>query len=109
MVVGTTAVRTLESASAEILDLGSPPTELRGETSLKIAPGYGFRLADALITNYHLPRSTLMALAGAYLEPKGVSRLKELYAEAIREGYRFYSYGDAMLVGADVDMTQRRR
>jgi S-adenosylmethionine:tRNA ribosyltransferase-isomerase len=95
VVVGTTAVRTLETVSAAVLDSGDPPTELRGETGLKIVPGFGFRLTDVLVTNFHLPRSTLMALVGAMV---GVERLKELYGVAIGEGYRFYSYGDAMLI-----------
>jgi S-adenosylmethionine:tRNA ribosyltransferase-isomerase len=88
-------VRTLETVSGAVLDSGDPPTELRGETGLKIVPGFGFRLTDVLVTNFHLPRSTLMALVGAMV---GVERLKELYGVAIGEGYRFYSYGDAMLI-----------
>jgi len=95
IVVGTTAVRTLEAAASRILDAATPAAEIRGETDLKISPGYGFRLTDVLVTNFHLPRSTLMALVGAMV---GVEKLKQLYAEAVREGYRFYSYGDAMLI-----------
>jgi S-adenosylmethionine:tRNA ribosyltransferase-isomerase len=95
VVVGTTAVRTLESAAEEILDVTTAPMPLRGETGLKIAPGFPFQLTDVLVTNFHLPRSTLMALVGALV---GVERLKKLYSLAIREGYRFYSYGDAMLI-----------
>jgi S-adenosylmethionine:tRNA ribosyltransferase-isomerase len=95
VVVGTTAVRTLEAAAARILDLDHPPTEIAGATDLKISPGFGFRLTDVLVTNFHLPRSTLMALVGAMV---GVERLKGLYALAVREGYRFYSYGDAMVI-----------
>jgi S-adenosylmethionine:tRNA ribosyltransferase-isomerase len=101
IVCGTTAVRTLESESARILDPSiSSTTELSGDTDLKISPGFQFRLTDALITNFHLPRSTLMALVAAYLAapPYGLARLKDLYALAIREHYRFYSYGDAMLI-----------
>jgi S-adenosylmethionine:tRNA ribosyltransferase-isomerase len=95
VVVGTTAVRTLEATASRILDLDCPPTGMSGSTDLKISPGYRFALTDVLITNFHLPRSTLMALVGAMV---GVERLKELYALAVREGYRFYSYGDAMLI-----------
>jgi S-adenosylmethionine:tRNA ribosyltransferase-isomerase len=95
VVVGTTAVRTLEATASRILDLSHPPAEINGSTDLKISPGYRFALTDTLVTNFHLPRSTLMALVGAMV---GVERLKELYALAIREGYRFYSYGDAMLI-----------
>ncbi|HUO07590.1 MAG TPA: tRNA preQ1(34) S-adenosylmethionine ribosyltransferase-isomerase QueA [Phycisphaerae bacterium] len=94
VVVGTTAVRTLESAASQIL-ASSPPTDIRGSTDLKISPGFSFQLTDVLITNFHLPRSTLMALVGALV---GVERLKQLYALAVQEGYRFYSYGDAMLI-----------
>lgn len=94
VVVGTTATRTLEAAAAQILN-ASPPTDIYDSTNLLISPGYKFRLTDVLITNFHLPRSTLLALVGAMI---GLDRLKALYAEAIREGYRFYSYGDAMLI-----------
>jgi S-adenosylmethionine:tRNA ribosyltransferase-isomerase len=104
--VGTTAVRTLEAAADQILapipqdsGLKTPDSPgISGQTKLLIAPPYRFRLTDVLITNFHLPRSTLMALVAAFLEPDGVARLQALYAEAIREGYRFYSYGDAMLI-----------
>lgn len=102
VVVGTTAVRTLEAAADAILTGANG--EIAGVTDLKIVPGYAFRLTDVLITNFHLPRSTLMALVAAMLETPGVRagaglrRLKELYAVAIAGGYRFYSYGDAMLI-----------
>ena len=98
VVVGTTAVRTLEAAADTLLNPSLPSTAIHGETDLKIAPGYTFRLTDALITNFHLPKSTLMALVAAFLGDNGVETLKELYAVAIREGYRFYSYGDAMMI-----------
>lgn len=94
VVVGTTATRTLEAAASRILN-STPPTDLHDNTNLLISPGYEFQLTDVLITNFHLPRSTLLALVGALI---GLDRLKELYAQAIREGYRFYSYGDAMLI-----------
>ena len=67
-----------------------------GETTLVIVPGYRFRVVDALITNFHLPRSTLLVLVRAFA---GRERVLDAYAEAVRAGYRFYSYGDAMLLG----------
>jgi S-adenosylmethionine:tRNA ribosyltransferase-isomerase len=88
--VGTTAVRALESVP---VDAGAGGWG--GETSILIAPGHAFRNVDAMLTNFHLPRSTLLALVGAFV---GLERLKELYALAQREGYRFYSFGDAMLI-----------
>ena len=84
--VGTTVVRTLESSGGEA---GS------GSTDLFITPGYRFRVVDVLLTNFHLPRSTLLMLVSAFA---GRERVLAAYEEAIREGYRFYSYGDAMLV-----------
>lgn len=87
--VGTTAARTLE-ASAD-----TPGGWL--ETDLLITPGYDWKLVSALVTNFHLPRSTLMAMVAALL-PGGVEQLHEVYRVAIAEKYRFYSYGDAMLV-----------
>lgn len=92
VVVGTTAVRTLESAAERIL---AGDRNIHGETRLLISPGYQFRLTDVLLTNFHLPRSTLIALVAALV---GLPKLKELYAIAIAERYRFYSYGDAMLI-----------
>jgi len=95
VVVGTTAARTLESAAAEILGCEAPAADLAGSTALCISPGYRFELTDVLLTNFHLPRSTLLALVAALV---GLERMRALYAEAIRERYRFYSYGDAMLI-----------
>ena len=89
--VGTTAARTVETYAA--LN-GCPP---RVSTRLLITPGYRWRWVDGLLTNFHLPRSSLMAMVAALL-PEGVPRLKSLYAEAVARGYRFYSFGDAMLV-----------
>ena len=89
--VGTTAARALESYAAA----DDPPPALR--TRLFVSPGYEWQLCDGLLTNFHLPRSTLMAMV-ASLFPRGIDRLKEIYAEAIKHHYRFYSYGDAMLV-----------
>lgn len=88
--IGTTTVRALESLPDPV-----PPAGWGGSTSILIAPGHRFRHVDAMLTNFHLPRSTLLALVGAFV---GLERLKELYALAQREGYRFYSFGDAMLL-----------
>jgi S-adenosylmethionine:tRNA ribosyltransferase-isomerase len=84
--VGTTAVRTLETTR------GQP---FRGETSLYIRPPYDFTTVDALITNFHLPRTSLLLLAGAFA---GESLFRRAYETAIAERYRFYSYGDPMLI-----------
>lgn len=89
--VGTTAARTLETAA---LAPGST-AGFSGETSLYIKPGHAFRGLDALLTNFHLPRSSLLVLVAALI---GRDFLMEAYREAIRERYRFYSYGDAMLI-----------
>lgn len=91
--VGTTAVRALEAAAA-----GSPdglPVPGPGSTDLLIAPGYDFRVLDLLVTNFHRPRSTLMALVAAVA---GLDRIHAAYEEAKRREYRFHSYGDAMLL-----------
>ena len=81
------------------------------ETDLLIAPGYAWERVDALLTNFHLPRSTLLAMVAA-LVPGGVERLRALYSEAVVMGYRFYSYGDAMLIvpknGSSVCAPERR-
>jgi S-adenosylmethionine:tRNA ribosyltransferase-isomerase len=87
LAVGTTTVRVLET-----LARGGP---LAGRTELFITPGFEFRRVDALLTNFHLPRSTLLALVMAFA---GVAETRELYRQAIAERYRFYSFGDAMLV-----------
>ena len=88
--VGTTSVRTLESAVGQ--DGILPYT---GPTSLYILPGYNFKIVDAMITNFHLPRSTLLMLVSAFA---GREKILETYEIAIRQGYRFYSFGDAMLI-----------
>lgn len=95
--VGTTSVRALESLP-EPLPEGTRADGFAGETSLFITPGFRFRHVDALVTNFHLPRSTLLAMVGAMFGEDGVARLLEVYRAAVRERYRFYSYGDAMLV-----------
>ena len=89
--VGTTVVRTLETAAAA--DGGVRAG--RGRSALFIVPGFRFRAVDAMVTNFHLPRSTLLMLVSAFA---GRERVLDAYAEAVRAGYRFYSYGDAMLV-----------
>jgi S-adenosylmethionine:tRNA ribosyltransferase-isomerase len=89
--VGTTSLRTLESAAAE--DGALRP--FAGDTDIFITPGYGFRTAEVLLTNFHLPRSTLFMLVCAFA---GTETMKRAYEEAIRERYRFYSYGDACLL-----------
>jgi S-adenosylmethionine:tRNA ribosyltransferase-isomerase len=99
--VGTTSVRALESAAraaARSLDHDSAPQALQpyaGWTDLFITPGYRYQVVDGLITNFHLPRSTLLLLVSALI---GRERLLAAYQEAIRERYRFYSFGDAMLI-----------
>ncbi|MFQ5477464.1 MAG: tRNA preQ1(34) S-adenosylmethionine ribosyltransferase-isomerase QueA [Candidatus Binatia bacterium] len=89
--VGTTSVRTLESACRSDGRLGS----FQAPSSLFIRPGYAFRVVDALVTNFHLPRTTPICLLLAFAGPE---LLRRAYDEAVRERYRFYSYGDAMLV-----------
>lgn len=92
--VGTTTVRSLETAAGQGAP-GAPVAAYAGFTRLFITPGRPFRAVDAMITNFHLPRSTLLALVGAFM---GMDLMRAAYAEAIRERYRFYSFGDAMLV-----------
>jgi S-adenosylmethionine:tRNA ribosyltransferase-isomerase len=89
--VGTTSVRALEHAATEdgMVRAGA------AETDLFITPGYRFRVVDALLTNFHLPRSTLLMLVAAFAGPAATRRA---YAEAIAQRYRFYSYGDAMVI-----------
>jgi S-adenosylmethionine:tRNA ribosyltransferase-isomerase len=89
--VGTTAVRALESWALD----GEPQDGAWRETSLFILPGFRFQVVDAMITNFHLPRSSLLFLVSALA---GRERILAAYEEAVREGYRFYSYGDAMLI-----------
>jgi S-adenosylmethionine:tRNA ribosyltransferase-isomerase len=93
--VGTTAVRTLETAAAQRPDPAGPLAPWSGETGLFIYSPYRFKMVDALVTNFHLPRTSLLLLAGAFA---GEDLLRRAYAEAIARAYRFYSYGDAMLV-----------
>jgi S-adenosylmethionine:tRNA ribosyltransferase-isomerase len=89
--VGSTSLRLIESAAAEDGTLAP----FFGETALFITPGYRFRAADAMLTNFHLPRSTLFMLVAAF---SGLDVMQRAYAHAIESGYRFYSYGDACLM-----------
>jgi S-adenosylmethionine:tRNA ribosyltransferase-isomerase len=89
--VGSTALRLLESAAGEDGKLAA----FSGETAIFITPGYRFRAADLMLTNFHLPRSTLFMLVAAF---SGLDQMKRAYAHAIASGYRFYSYGDACLL-----------
>jgi S-adenosylmethionine:tRNA ribosyltransferase-isomerase len=89
--VGTTVVRALETAAGA----DGQVRPYRGETNLFMTPGFPFKVVDALLTNFHLPRTTLLMLVSALV---GTEFLRQAYAEAVRERYRFYSYGDAMLI-----------
>jgi S-adenosylmethionine:tRNA ribosyltransferase-isomerase len=89
--VGTTVVRTLEAAASA----DGTVTPMKGEVGLFITPGYQFKVVDVLMTNFHLPKTTLLMLVSAFA---GLEPLRAAYAEAVREKYRFYSYGDAMLI-----------
>jgi S-adenosylmethionine:tRNA ribosyltransferase-isomerase len=89
--VGSTALRTIESAA----DDSGTIRPFTGDTALFITPGYRFKAVDAMMTNFHLPRSTLFMLVAAFC---GLGVMQRAYAHAIAEGYRFYSYGDASLL-----------
>ena len=88
--MGTTSVRALEAASVD-----GEINAIDSETELFIRPGYRFRSVDAMLTNFHLPRSSLLMLAAAFA---GHDRILRAYRHAIAEAYRFFSYGDAMLL-----------
>jgi S-adenosylmethionine:tRNA ribosyltransferase-isomerase len=90
LAVGTTSLRALEAAAAS-----GKLEPAGGETDLFIHPGYAFRVADRLLTNFHLPKSSLLMLVSAF---GGTDNVRNAYAHAIRERYRFFSYGDAMLI-----------
>ena len=89
--VGTTSLRLLESAA----DADGTIRPFEGDTAIFITPGYAFRAIDGLMTNFHLPRSTLFMLVSALM---GRERMQAVYAHAIAQGYRFYSYGDSSLL-----------
>ncbi|MHC4469206.1 MAG: tRNA preQ1(34) S-adenosylmethionine ribosyltransferase-isomerase QueA [Planctomycetota bacterium] len=88
--IGTTSVRTLESVAK-----GRHVQTAQGQTTLFIQPGYDFEIVDAMVTNFHLPKSTLLALVGAFA---GMETVLDAYQHAIEQKYRFYSYGDAMFI-----------
>ena len=88
--VGTTSVRSLETAA-----MNGHICPYQGDTDIFIYPGYAFRSVDVLLTNFHLPGSTLLILVSAFA---GVDKIRRAYAEAVRKAYRFFSYGDAMLI-----------
>jgi S-adenosylmethionine:tRNA ribosyltransferase-isomerase len=91
--VGTTTVRSLEGAA--MLSGGKLPEEFSGDVNMFIKPGFEFRVIDALITNFHLPKSTLLVLVSALA---GREHILHAYEEAVREKYRFFSFGDAMFI-----------
>jgi S-adenosylmethionine:tRNA ribosyltransferase-isomerase len=96
--VGTTSVRALESAAAQTAGSNAPGMPLaaaQGDTRLFITPGYQYRVVDALVTNFHLPQSTLLMLVSALA---GVEPIRRAYAHAVAQRYRFFSYGDAMFI-----------
>jgi len=105
--VGTTSVRTLETAvgsgnresgtgtDSQITNTESRVLPFTGSASIFILPGYKFKVVDAMITNFHLPKSTLIMLVSAFA---GREKILQTYETAINEGYRFYSFGDAMLI-----------
>ncbi|MBI4985347.1 MAG: tRNA preQ1(34) S-adenosylmethionine ribosyltransferase-isomerase QueA [Rhodocyclales bacterium] len=93
--VGTTTLRTLESAA-----LAGELNAASGETDLFVTPGFAFRVVDVLITNFHLPKSTLLMLVSAF---GGLENVRAAYRHAIAQGYRFFSYGDAMLIHRNRD------
>ena len=93
--VGTTSLRALEAAARDADQAGRPLAETSAETDIFITPGYQFRVVDRLVTNFHLPKSTLMMLVSAFA---GMDAIRAAYVHAIEERYRFFSYGDAMLL-----------
>lgn len=95
LAVGSTSVRTLESLPEDLEALAATGRGIEARTDLLVAPGTPIRRCDLLLTNFHLPKSTLVALVAALI---GLDRLKSIYALAASEGYRFFSYGDAMLI-----------
>ena len=101
LAVGTTSLRALESAAADgEIKVGT------GDTRLFITPGYRFRVVDRLLTNFHLPKSTLLMLVSAFA---GMDNVRHAYQHAIAQRYRFFSYGDAMLIEKQLDYRQGAR
>ncbi|WP_033933321.1 S-adenosylmethionine:tRNA ribosyltransferase-isomerase, partial [Vibrio cholerae] len=93
--VGTTSVRSLESAAQDALQKGTELKPFFGDTEIFIFPGYQYQLVDCLITNFHLPESTLIMLVSAFA---GYEHTMAAYEHAVKEQYRFFSYGDAMFI-----------
>jgi S-adenosylmethionine:tRNA ribosyltransferase-isomerase len=93
--VGTTSMRALEAAARDADNSGQPLAATSAETDIFITPGYRFRVVDRLVTNFHLPKSTLLMLVSAFA---GIDTIRAAYRHAIDERYRFFSYGDAMLL-----------
>ncbi|WP_233343809.1 tRNA preQ1(34) S-adenosylmethionine ribosyltransferase-isomerase QueA [Burkholderia cepacia] len=93
--VGTTSMRALEAAARAADEAGRPLAATQAETDIFITPGYRFRVVDRLVTNFHLPKSTLLMLVSAFA---GVETIRSAYRHAIEQRYRFFSYGDAMLL-----------
>ncbi|MGF6530750.1 S-adenosylmethionine:tRNA ribosyltransferase-isomerase [Paraburkholderia sp. GAS206C] len=93
--VGTTSMRALEAAARDAETAGQPLAATAAETDIFITPGYRFRVVDRLVTNFHLPKSTLLMLVSAFA---GIETIRSAYRHAIEERYRFFSYGDAMLL-----------
>ncbi|HEY1997457.1 tRNA preQ1(34) S-adenosylmethionine ribosyltransferase-isomerase QueA, partial [Paraburkholderia sp.] len=93
--VGTTSMRALEAAARDAEAAGRPLAATSAETDIFITPGYKFRVVDRLVTNFHLPKSTLLMLVSAFA---GIETIRAAYRHAIEERYRFFSYGDAMLL-----------
>lgn len=100
--VGTTVVRALESAAEEIIKNSQIKSGISASTKIFIQPGFEFKIVDSLITNFHLPSSSLMMLVAAFLQYKGIKdgreELLKIYQQAINKKYRFYSFGDAMMI-----------
>ena len=103
--VGTTSVRALESAARAqaIADSRLALTAHSDDTRLFITPGFKYQVVDALITNFHLPQSTLLMLVAAFI---GLPRMKLAYQHAVEQRYRFFSYGDAMFLEKDLENAQ---
>ncbi|KDB09545.1 S-adenosylmethionine:tRNA ribosyltransferase-isomerase [Burkholderia sp. lig30] len=93
--VGTTSMRALEAAARDAEAAGRPLAATQAETDIFITPGYRFRVVDRLVTNFHLPKSTLLMLVSAFA---GIETVRAAYRHAIEQRYRFFSYGDAMLL-----------
>jgi S-adenosylmethionine:tRNA ribosyltransferase-isomerase len=104
LAIGTTTVRALEAAALRASEENSEQVVLAGraEAGLFITPGFRFRVVDALLTNFHLPQSTLLALVCAFA---GRDKVMAAYKHAVGAGYRFYSYGDCMLLGSEMEMS----